>query len=103
MTTANTAELVSTCNTESAAAARFASAAIENAKAGRTAVAWKLADAARCAATCAMDAHDKLWEATEGNLTGAEWEAFNAAENARSDCNKAQKAAAESVAKANRR
>ena len=88
------------CAAESAAAERFAQAAQKFAAEGRTRAAWRAADTAHIAATCAIQAHEELWEAACGELTDDEFAAFEAAEIAQMSARAAARAAAEAVRRA---
>ena len=89
------------CRYEAAAAERFSSAAIMRAEKGETSSAWSMADMARTAARCAMQAHEDLWDLVGENMTGAEFEVFEKAEIAQTDAGRAERAAAEAVKKLN--
>lgn len=89
------------CKYEASMAKRFSEAAIKKAEAGECKAAWNLADTARMAARCAAQAHEALWAITNGKLTDEEFEAFEAAEIAQADATKAERAAANAVAKLN--
>lgn len=89
------------CRYEASVAARFSNAAIEKAANGETSIAWKLADTARMAAKCAIQAHEALWELSGGELSDEEFDAFEAAEIAQINAKKAEKAAADAVNKLN--
>ena len=54
-------EAADACKYEAAAAERFSTAAIRKASEGQCNAAWRLADQARMAARCAMQAHEALW------------------------------------------
>ena len=54
-------EAADACKYEAAAAERFSTAAIRKASEGQCSAAWRLADQARMAARCAMQAHEALW------------------------------------------
>ena len=95
-------EAADACKFEAAAAERFSSAAIKAAKNGEANKAWCLADQARTAARCAMQAHEVLWALAGENMTGAEYDAFDKAEIAQVDASKAERAAAAAVEKLNR-
>ena len=94
-------EAAAGCKAEAAAATRYGNAAIEKAAEGKCNAAWRMADIARTAATCAMQAHEALWDLSGGQLTEEEFEAFEAAEIAVMKANKAAKAAAAAVQKMN--
>lgn len=68
------------CEYEAATAIRYAEAAISYAREGKTGAAWRMAEIAHAAAKCAAQAHDELWEITNGDLTEEEFEAFEKAE-----------------------
>ena len=68
------------CEYEATTAIRYAEAAISYAREGKTGAAWRMAEIAHAAAKCAAQAHDELWELTDGELTDAEFEAFEKAE-----------------------
>ena len=57
-----------------------------------------MADAARVAADCVMQAHEELWEMAGEDMTAEEFEAFEAAEIAFQKAATAAKAAAGSIA-----
>ena len=90
-------EAAAACKHEASFAERFSSAAIEAAKNGDCRKAWNLADQARMAARCAMQAHEDLWELANGDLTSAEFDAFDKAEIAQTDAARAEIAAATAV------
>ena len=90
------------CLMEAEHAKAFMEKAIKNADAGRCNAAWNMADTARMAAKCAMGAHDVLWELTGGEMTDEEFAAFEAAEVAWNNANRAEQAAAAAVEKQNR-
>ena len=92
-------DAMNACRMEAGHAKNFTEKAIQNANAGRCSAAWSMADNARMAARCAMGAHDLLWELTGGELTEEEFEAFEAAEIAWNDANRAEKTAAAAVEK----
>lgn len=87
------------CKREAAFAKRYSEAAIKKAENGECTKAWGLADTARMAAKCALQAHEALWSLSKGNLTESEMKAFELAEIAQTDAAKAERAAAESVRK----
>jgi len=99
MTYTTRKEAADACKYEAAAAARFSSAAIEAAKNGECRKAWKLADQARIAARCAMQAHEYLWKFAGEDMTDAEFDAFEKAEIAQADACRAERAAAAAVEK----
>ena len=84
---------------EADAVKRYAAAAERYAAEGHTAAAWEMADIAKTAATCAMQAHERLWEISGGNLTEEEFEVFCLAEEVQYTAKKAARAAAESLRK----
>ena len=88
------------CKREANFAFSFAERAEQRASEGNCNAAWSCADNAKIAATCAMQAHDALWELTKGKLTADEFEAFEAAEQAQGRALAAARAAAGAVAKA---
>ena len=90
-------EAMAACIYESRAARRYMKAAIRFAIAQECRKAWNMADIARTAAQCALQAHERLRELSEGNLTAKELIAFNAAEIAQADATKAESAAATAV------
>lgn len=96
-------EAADACECEASTAKHFSEVAIEAANKGDCGLAWAMADNARIAAKCAMQAHEDLWELANGRLTEAEYEVFIAAEIAQSDATKAERAACAAVEKLNRR
>jgi len=96
-------EAAAGCRMEAAAAKRFSAAAIKFAQRCECRKAWNMADTARIAATCAMQAHEALWELSGGKLTEKEWQAFEAAEIAQIEAQKAVRAAAAAVEQINQR
>ena len=102
MTYTTRKEAADACKYEASAAERFGSAAIEAANKGECRKAWNLADQARMAARCAMQAHEDLWELAGENMTGEEFDAFDKAEIAQVDAARAERAAAAAVEKLNR-
>ena len=97
MTYTTRKEAADACKYEASAAERFSSAAIEAAKNGECRKAWNLADQARMAARCAMQAHEDLWELAGEDMTSAEFDAFEKAEIAQTDAGRAERAAAQRV------
>ena len=89
------------CRYEASAAERFSSAAIQKASEGKCSAAWRLADQARMAARCAMQAHEDLWALAGEDMTEAEFDAFEKAEIAQVSAGKAERAAAAAVEKLN--
>ena len=73
-------EAADACKYEAAAAERFSTAAIRKASEGQCSAAWRLADQARMAARCAMQAHEALWALAGEDMTEAEFDAFEKAE-----------------------
>ena len=102
MTYTTRKEAADACKYEASAAERFSSAAIQAANNGECQKAWSLADQARTAARCAMQAHEDLWELAGERMTGAEFIAFEKAEVAQIDAAKAEHAAATAVEKRNK-
>ena len=94
-------EAAAACDYEGTAASHYSKVAIEYARQGECQKAWKLADTARTAATCAMQAHDRLWELAGEDMTEKEFDAFEKAEIGFMDAGKAEKAAADAVRKLN--
>ena len=94
-------EAAAACNYEGTAASHYSKVAIEYARCGECRKAWNLADTARTAAMCAMQAHDRLWELAGEDMTEAEFEAFEKAEIGFMDAGKAEQAAAAAVQKQN--
>ena len=68
--------------------------AIVHAQNGACSKAWALADTARTAARCALQAHEALWNLSGGKLTEKEQAAFEKAEIAQQDAARAERAAA---------
>ena len=101
MTYTTRKEAADACRAEALAAEKYSSAAIAAAKKGECRKAWDLADTARMAARCAMQAHEDLWELAGENMTGAEFDAFEKAEIAQTDAARAERAAAAAVEKYN--
>ena len=97
----NRREAAAACDYEGTAASHYSKIAIEYAREGECRKAWKLADTARIAATCAMQAHDALWELAGEDMTEEEFNAFEKAEIGFMDAGKAEKAAAAAVEKLN--
>ena len=102
MTYTTRKEAADACKYEASAAERFSSAAIEAANKGECRKAWNLADQARMAARCAMQAHEDLWELAGEDMTSAEFDAFEKAEIAQTDAGRAESAAAAAVEKLNK-
>lgn len=96
-------EAAAACNYEGTAASHYSKVAIEYARQGECRKAWSLADTARTAAKCAMQAHDALWELTGEDMTEEEFNAFEKAEIGFMDAGKAEQAAAAAVEKQNAR
>lgn len=94
-------EAVDACKYEAAAAERFSTAAIRKASEGQCSAAWRLADQARMAARCAMQAHESLWALAGEDMTEAEFDAFEKAEIAQVSASRAERAAAAAVEKLN--
>jgi len=94
-------EAVEACKYEASAAERFSSAAIEAASKNECRKAWNMADQARTAARCAMQAHEDLWELAGEDMTDAEFDAFEKAEIAQVNASRAERAAASAVDKLN--
>ena len=94
-------EAADACKYEAAAAERFSTAAIQKASEGQCSTAWRLADQARMAARCAMQAHEELWALAGECMSEAEFDAFEKAEIAQVSAGRAERAAAEAVEKLN--
>lgn len=94
-------EAADACKYEAAAAERFSTAAIRKASEGQCSAAWRLADQARMAARCAMQAHEALWALVGEDMTEAEFDAFEKAEIAQVSAGRAERAAAAAVEKLN--
>ena len=94
-------EAAAACDYEGTAASHFSKVAILYAKDGKCRKAWDMADTARTAAKCAMEAHETLWALAGGDLTEAEFKAFEKAEIGMRDAANAARAAAEAVRKRN--
>ena len=90
-------EAAAACEYESNAARHYSKVAIEYARRGECRKAWGLADTARIAAKCALQAHGALWNLSGGKLTEKEAIAFEKAEIAQTDATKAERAAAAAV------
>ena len=90
-------EAAAACEYEAAAASHYSKAAIGFALNGECRKAWGLADTARIAARCALQAHEALWNLTGGKLTEKEQAAFEKAEIAQQDAARAERAAAAAV------
>ena len=88
------------CNREGEFAITYAERAVAYAEQGFVTKAWNCADTAKMAADSAMKAHDELWELSKGNLTEAEFEAFEKAEIAQAKARMAINAAAKAGEKA---
>lgn len=86
-------EAADACKYEAAAAERFSTAAIRKASEGQCSAAWRLADQARMAARCAMQAHEALWALVGEDMTEAEFAQVYAG--------RAERAAAAAVEKLN--
>lgn len=95
-------EAMNGCIAEAKAAEKYTNSAIRFAEAGKSSTAWDMADVAKSAAVCAMQAHDALWTLSGGNLTAEEFEAFEQAEIAQTNALKAAQAAAQAVRDASR-
>ena len=87
-------EAMQGCRFNAKTAERYMKAAERFAKEGRKTSAWNMADTAKMAADCAMQAHEALWDLTDGKLSDEEFEAFEQAEIAQTNARKAVKAAA---------
>ena len=85
------------CIYESTAAKHYSKIAIEYAQRGECRKAWDMADTARTAARCALQAHEDLWELAGETLTEEEFDAFEKAEIAQVDATRAERAAAAAV------
>ena len=94
-------EAADACKYEAAAAERFSTAAIRKASEGQCNEVWRLADQARMAARCAMQAHEALWALVGEDMTEAEFDAFEKAEIAQVSAGRAERAAATAVEKLN--
>ena len=81
------------CIYEANAAKHYSKVAIEYAQRGE----WDMADTARTAARCALQAHEDLWALAGETLTDEEFDAFEKAEIAQADATKAERAAAAAV------
>ncbi len=92
-------EAAAACEYEAAAAAHYSKAAVYCAQHGECSRAQKLADTARVAATCAMQAHEALWALAGEDMTGEEFKAFEKAEIAQIDAMRAEREAAAAVEK----
>lgn len=88
------------CEREGKFAITYAEKAVAYAEQGFVTKAWSCADTAKTAADCAMTAHEELWELSKGNLTEAEFEAFEKAEIAQAKARAAINAAAKAGEKA---
>lgn len=93
------AETAAACSKESTTARVYSKAAIECAERGECQKAWSLADTAKMAAECAMQAHEALWSLAGENMTDEEFTAFEHAELVQTEVRKAIQAAAEAVRK----
>ena len=93
-------EAMEGCIREGEQAFTSAAKAVSYAEQGLTRLAWNCADTAKMAADCAMNAHDELWELSKGNLTDAEFDAFEKAEIAQAKARTAINAAAKAGEKA---
>jgi hypothetical protein len=82
------------CRASAKTAEHYMKAAERFAREGRKTSAWNMADTAKMAADCAMQAHEALWDLTNGKLTDEEFEAFEQAEIAQTNARKAARAAA---------
>ena len=85
------------CIYEANAAKHYSKVAIEYAQRGECRKAWDMADTARTAARCALQAHEDLWALAGETLTDEESDAFEKAEIAQADATKAERAAAAAV------
>lgn len=94
-------EAAAACDYEGTAASHFSKVAIQYARDGKCRKAWDMADTARTAAKCAMEAHETLWALAGGDLTEAEFKAFEKAEIGLRDASNAARVAAEAVRKQN--
>lgn len=95
-------EAAAACIREAAFTSHYSNAAIEYANRGECKKEWSLADTARTAARCAMQAHEDLWEIAGEDMTEAEFDAFEKAEIAQTEAARAERAAAAAVEKLNR-
>lgn len=94
-------EAADACRYEASAAERFSEAAIQKASEGKCSAAWNLADQARTAARCAMQAHEDLWALAGEDMSEAEFDAFEKAEIAQVAAGRAERAAAAAVDRLN--
>ena len=85
------------CIYEANAAKHYSKVAIEFAQRGECRKAWDMADTARTAARCALQAHEDLWAVAGETLTDEEFDAFEKAEIAQADATRAERAAAAAV------
>ena len=93
-------EAAKACEYEGNIAIRYSESAVRFAQNGECNKAWGLADTARMAAKCAMQAHEALWNLAGKNMTEAERAAFEKAEAGINAARKAESAAAAAVRKA---
>lgn len=94
-------EAAAACLREATMANHYSKIAIEYANNGECRKAWDMADTARTAARCAMQAHEDLWTLAGEDLTEEEYGAFEKAEIAQTDATRAERAAAAAVEKLN--
>lgn len=90
-------EAAAACIREAEFTSHYSEAAIKYARNGECRRAWDLADTARMAARCAMQAHEDLWELAGEDMTEAEFDAFEKAEIAQIEATRAEHAAAAAV------
>lgn len=84
-------ELLERLEKEVKACKRYAESSIKMAKERKIGSAINLLDIANTAKKCADQVHEKLWEASKGNLTGEEFELFAEAETLDKEIQKAYK------------
>lgn len=71
---------------------RYALNAVKKAEEGKISSAISMLDIAQTAKTCAMQAHEELWNLSEGKLNDTEFELFADAETLDKDIQKAYQA-----------
>ncbi|MGF3066958.1 hypothetical protein [Facklamia sp. P12950] len=73
-------EILQRLEREIRACKKYAETAIMRAREGKTDLAISLLDIANIAKTCAGQAHEELWDISQGDLTGEEFDIFAEAE-----------------------
>ena len=77
---------------ETKAAKKYTESAMKKIEEKELGAAWRLADAAKCHAICAMQEHDLFWDLVGEDITSEEFDAFCEAETCFLALRKLQKA-----------